>query len=282
MNEIRIIAECGINANGQVGLAKQLIQMAKDAGAYAVKFQKRDIETVYAGQLEKPRNDGNPFGWETVGQQKQGLEFTYEEYKEIDAFCRYLRIPWFYSAWDPFSAVEMFSLFDCPYNKIASAMVTNHEILGILAEQKKYTFISTGGCTMDDIDMAVAIFQQQKTPICLMHCVSKYPCPDRDLNLNMLHTLRKAYPMVDIGYSGHEVGIYPSVMAMAMGATWIERHITLNRSMYGSDQSASMEYHGLEQLCKVANDATAIFGDGKKRILSGEAECMKKLRYWES
>lgn len=276
----KIIAECGINASGQLDIAKKMIAMAKEAGAAAVKFQVRDVDTVYAGQLDNPRNDGNPYGWKTVGEQKRGIEFSFDEYCKIDDFCKLIGIPWFASYWDKRSH-HNHKVFNCKYNKIASAMITNLPFCEQIAIDGKMTFISTGGSTWEQIDPVMDLFKYHRTPVCVMHCVSQYPCPDEDLNLNVLHILRAKYPWAEIGYSGHEVGLYPSIMAMAMGAKWIERHITLDRSMYGSDQAASMEFHGLQQLCAVARRADAIMGDGIKKVLDKEKACMEKLRYWE-
>lgn len=277
----KVISEIGINANGQMQTAKNLITMAKLAGADAVKFQKRTVDIVYAGQMDNPRNDGNPYGWKTVGEQKKGLEFSLEQYAEIDRFCKEIGIPWFYSAWDCYSFEDM-QRFDCPYNKIASAMMTNMDFCWLVAEKQIHTFISTGGCSLDQVKLVVNAFLDCKTDFTLLHCVSTYPCPDDLLNLNVLDILRRVFPYAEIGYSGHEVGIYPSIMALSLGAKWIERHITMDRSMYGSDQAASMEYNGLKSLCEVAHKADAILGDGHKRFTLEEAKVMKKLRYWEA
>jgi N-acetylneuraminate synthase len=276
----KVIAEIGINHNGDIEIAKQLISMAKEAGADYVKFQIRDIDTVYAGELDKPRE--SPWGT-TQGEQKRGLEFSMDQYKQINVFCEMIGIQWFASCWDSHSLEYANSILDWPFNKVASAMVTNISFLKSMAMpwQHRPVIISTGGSTMEQIKKCVNIFRVRSIPTTIMHCVAQYPCPDADLNLNMLHTLRQEFPWATIGYSGHEVGIYPSIMAIAMGASIVERHITLDRSMYGSDQSASMEFHGLSQLCKVAHAAPEILGDGIKRILPGEADCMSKLRYWE-
>lgn len=273
----KVIAEIGINHNGDLDIAKQLISMAKEAKADFVKFQMRDVDTVYAGELDKPRE--SPWGT-TQGEQKRGIEFSMDEYKQINVFCEMIGMPWFASCWDVKSLESAYSYFDWPFNKVASAMVTNLDFCELLAFQDKPVIVSTGGCSFEQIDACLDIFKGH-VDITVMHCVAQYPCPDTDLNLNVLHALRRRYPWATVGYSGHEVGLYPSVMAIAMGAKVVERHITLDRSMYGSDQSASMEFHGLSQLCKIAHAANDIFGDGVKRILPGEADCMQKLRYWE-
>lgn len=276
----KVIAEIGINHNGDLDIAKQLISMAKEAGADFVKFQMRDVDTVYAGELDKPRESD----WGTTqGEQKRGLEFSIDQYKQINVFCEMLNMPWFASCWDYYTLDQGYRLFDWPYNKIPSAMVTHQKYVEYVAWQMRPIIVSTGGCTLEEIDAAIGILRPVRNnnrEIVVMHCVAQYPAEDENLNLNMLHTLRHKYPWATIGYSGHEVGLYPSIMALAMGAKIIERHITLDRSMKGSDHSASMEYHGLKQLCDVAHAADNILGDGVKRILPAEKACMEKLRYF--
>jgi N-acetylneuraminate synthase len=276
----KIIAEIGINHNGQLEIAKEMISMAKKAGADYVKFQIRDVDTVYAGQLHGPRNDGNPYGWKTVGEQKRGIELSLTDYEQIDDFCRTIKMPWFASCWDVNSYIANAMMYQWPYNKIASAMVTNLDFCREVAVGGRPVIISTGGCTHQEILDCVQIFRN-KCPVTIMHCIAEYPAPDDIINLNMLLTLRKWFPWATIGYSGHEVGLYPSIMSLALGAKVIERHVTLDRSMYGSDQAASLEPKGLATLCDIAHNASKIFGDGKKRITEKEIECMKKLRYWE-
>jgi N-acetylneuraminate synthase len=277
----KVIAEIGINHNGQMDIAKSLIDMANEAGAHAVKFQMRDVETVYAGELDKPRNDGNPYGWKTVGDQKRGIEFSFGQYTEIDAYCKKVGIPWFASCWDLRTFDKATTLFNWPYHKVASAMLTNVPFLTVVADDERFTFISTGGMKPGDIGVAMDVFKD--VPTCLMHCVAQYPCPDDQLALSYIKTLRIYKPSC-IGYSGHEVGLYPSVMAIAMGAEYVERHITLNRSMYGSDQAASLEYPGLKKLCDIARAANSMINlsqEAREAKVKAEAECMKKLRYWE-
>ena len=276
---IYIIGEIGINANGDLKLAYDLIKMAKAAGADAVKFQKRAIETVYTPEyLALPRE--SPWG-ATQREQKEGLEFNAVDYRKIDAFCKAEKIEWSASAWD-LESLAMLDEFNVPWHKVASPMITNTDFLEAVAKRKKLTFISTGMCTWEDIDEAVAIFRYHKCPVVLMHCVSIYPCPENVCNIGVLDEMKKRYPGVPLGYSGHEVGVLPSILAVAHGAVVVERHITLDRSSYGSDQPASMEKRGLELVVKYCRDVHAALGDGVKRILPGEQENGKKLRYFEN
>jgi N-acetylneuraminate synthase len=274
---VYIIAEIGINHNGDLGLAKRLIDGAKLAGCDAVKFQKRTLETVYSkDDLDRPRE--SPWGT-TNREQKEGLEFSLEDYKEIDAYCKERGIEWFFSAWDPQSQRDM-RIFNCPRNKIASPMLGHADLLKEVASEGKYTFISTGMATLEEIDAAVKIFQDANCPFELMHCNSTYPMKNDQANLKMIQVLRDRYGC-DIGYSGHEGGRIVSFAACILGATSLERHITLERSMYGSDQSASIEIY---ELCKLVNDVRAIgemMGDGKKDILETELPARNKLRYYD-
>lgn len=271
-----IIGEIGINHNGSVDITKQLIDMAKACGGDAVKFQKRTIDVVYTQELlASPRV--SPWGT-TQREQKEGLEFGKAEYDEIGAYCKQQGIAWFASAWD-LEAQKFLQQYDLKYNKVASAMITYRPLLEMIAAEGKHTFISTGMSTYEQIDAAVAIFRQAKCPFTLMHCVSTYPCANNQCNIRMVATLKKRYNC-PVGYSGHEVGILPSVLAVAFGAEAIERHITLDRAMYGSDQSASLEKRGLEYLVRDCRSVAGILGDGEKRIISAEAEVASKLRYF--
>ncbi|MFM7962399.1 MAG: N-acetylneuraminate synthase family protein, partial [Actinomycetota bacterium] len=239
-----IVAEIGINHNGDMSICRQLIDVAVDAGCDAVKFQKRDIDSVYTKEfLESARE--SPWGT-TQRQQKQGLEFGLDQYREIDAYCREHKIPWFASAWD-LKSQQFLREFDCPFNKVASAMLVYEDLLRMIAEERKKTFVSTGMSTLTQVDRAVEIFQDAKCPFELMHTVSTYPMKDEDANLRVIETLRNRYGC-DVGYSGHESGTSISIAAVAIGATSIERHITLGRTMYGSDQAASLEPVGLRHL----------------------------------
>lgn len=271
---INIVAEIGINHNGDINIAKQLIDVAKNAGCDAVKFQKRDIDLVYTQEmLDSPRE--SPWGT-TQREQKQGLEFGKAEYEEIDDYCQQKSIAWFASAWD-LNSQEFLQQFDCPYNKIASAMTVDTALLEMVASEGKHTFISTGMCTMDEIGQAVDIFRKAGCSFELMHTVSTYPMKDEDANLNTIHTLRETFKC-DVGYSGHESGLAISYAAAAMGITSLERHITLDRAMYGSDQAASIEPIGLLQLCGAVRKIEKAMGDGVKRIIDAEVPIAEKLR----
>ncbi len=272
-----LVAECGINHNGSLDIAKQLIDAAKWAGADAVKFQKRTVDIVYAGQLDKPRE--SQWG-KTNGDQKYGLEFSDLQYDLIASYCESIKMPWFASAWD-IPSLEFLRKYNLPWNKVASAMVKNIEFLAAVSWEHKPTFISTAMCDYDDIERALKIFSKNisSSSLTLMHCVGTYPCAEEDLNLQMIPTLQKKY-IYPVGYSGHEASVSPSVMAAVLGATAIERHITLDRSMYGSDQAASLEPHGFKSLCDQIRKIPKIMGDGIKKILPGEIEVAKKLRYW--
>jgi len=273
-NPIFIIAEIGINHNGSISICKELIDVAASIGCDAVKLQKRNIDLVYAQEmLDSPRE--SPWGT-TQREQKNGLEFGVEEYKEIDQYCNEKRIEWFASAWDTNSQLFL-RQFDCKYNKIASAMIVHKDLLEMVAQEKKHTFISTGMTTYEDIQTAIDIFKEAECPFELMHTVSTYPMNDKDANLNMIHTLRNKFKC-DIGYSGHEVGLAISYAAAANGITSLERHITLDRAMYGSDQSASVEPNGFRQLVGAVRKIEQAMGDGKKRLLEAEIPISKKLR----
>jgi len=271
---IFIIAEIGINHNGDLSIAKNLIETAKDVGCDAVKFQKRTLELVYSHEeLDKQRE--SPWGT-TNRQQKEGLEFGLEQYQEIDRYCKDLGIEWFASAWD-IESLKFLRKFNCKYNKVASAMIVDKELLKEIATEKKHTFISTGMCELSDIDTAVEIFKQKDCSFEIMHCISTYPMDDEDANLNCIQTLRDRY-RCNVGYSGHEVGLAISYAAAALGITSLERHITLDRAMYGSDQSASVEPMGLKQLVGAIRKIENAMGDGKVGMLKKEVPIAEKLR----
>lgn len=272
-----IISELGINANGDIGTALNMIQMAAECGVDAVKFQKRDIETVYSkAELDKPRE--SPWG-STQRQQKMGLEFDGGAYIMINDFCRLHGVAWFASAWDCKSQ-EFLRKFNLPFNKIASAMLTHKDLVEMVADEGKYTFISTGMSDDDQIDRVVELFDKKNTKYCLLHCISVYPCPDEWCNLNRITTLKKKYGCM-VGYSGHEEGILPSVLAVSLGAEVIERHITLSRSLYGSDQHASLEREGLRRLVRDCRSVESMLGTGQKQIIPKEEEVKHKLRYFK-
>ena len=276
-----IIAEIGINHNGDMSICKKLIDVASDAGCNAVKFQKRDIDKVYTQEmLDSPRE--SPWGT-TQRDQKQGLEFTKEDFQEIDSYCKSKGIDWFASAWDT-NSQEFLRQFDCKYNKVASAMVVDESLLRSIASEKKHTFISTGMTTYKDVEKAIAIFKEADCSFELMHTVSTYPMKDEDANLNMIKTLKEKFGC-NVGYSGHEVGLAVSYGAAALGISSLERHITLDRAMYGSDQSASVEPRGLRELVSAVRKIEQAMGDGEKRILEAEVPIARKLREhlnWEA
>jgi N-acetylneuraminate synthase len=271
---IFVIAEIGINHNGSLDITKQLIDMAKDAGADAVKFQKRTIDLVYSPEmLDSPRE--SPWG-STQREQKNGLEFGLDEYREIDSYCRSKKIEWFASAWD-LESQRFLKTFNLRYNKIASAMIVYEPLLEAVASEGKHTFISTGMSGEKQIERAVEIFRKQQCPFELMHCISTYPMDDRDANLPRINALRERFGC-DVGYSGHEVGLAVSYAASALGITSLERHITLNRSMYGSDQSASVEPSGFRMLVgAVRKIEAAMLGRGME-MNPKEIEVANKLR----
>ena len=277
MTDVFIIAEIGINHNGSIDLAKKLIDMAVRAGCDAVKFQKRDIYQVYSKKILSEYRE-SPWGT-TLLDQKKGLEFSFEDYKIINDYCERNKIIWFASAWDVNSLIFL-DKFNLKYQKVASAMITNIVFLEELANRKKNTFISTGMSSIDIIDKVVDIFQKKNSKFSLMHSVSTYPAKEEDLNLNMIHTLKKRYNC-EVGYSGHEPSVSPSLVACALGASSLERHITIDRSSYGSDQSASLEESGLLQLVNTVRKLKLILGNGKKTFLEEEKKVAKKLRYWE-
>lgn len=272
--KIHIIAEIGINHNGDMSICKKLIDVAKESGCDAVKFQKRDIDLVYTKELlDSPRE--SPWG-NTQRDQKQGLEFDRADYEEIDKYCKNLKIEWFASAWD-LKSQDFLNSFNCKYNKIASAMLVYNDLLKKVAKEGRHTFISTGMATLDDISNAVSIFRGENCSFELMHTVSTYPMKVEDANLNVINTLRDKFNC-NVGYSGHEAGLAVSYAASAMGITSLERHITLDRSMYGSDQSASIEPNGLRNLVGAVRKIELAMGDGQKRIIADEVPIANKLR----
>jgi N-acetylneuraminate synthase len=271
---IVIIGEIGINHNGDMAICKQLINVAKEAGADCVKFQKRDINQVYTQEfLDSPRESQ----WGTTQrEQKLGLEFSADEYQEIEDYCKEKGLEWFASAWDV-NSQKFLRQFNSKYNKVASAMIVHTDLLKEIASEGKHTFISTGMTTYDDIQTAVDIFRKAGCSFELMHTVSTYPMKDEDANLNMIKTLKKKFNC-NIGYSGHEVGLAVSYAATALGITSLERHITLDRSMYGSDQSASVEPSGFRQLVGAVRKIELAMGDGIKKTIEAETSIAENLR----
>ena len=271
---IFVIAEIGINHNGDLNICKKLINEAVDAGCDAVKFQKREIDLVYTQEFLNSKRE-SPWG-DTQRDQKNGLEFSLDEFKAIDSYCKDKKIEWFASAWD-IESQNFLSNFNCKYNKIASAMIVYEELLEKVSKEKKHTFISTGMATMNDIDKAVKVFKKNNCSFELMHTVSTYPMEDKNANLNVINTLKQKFAC-NVGYSGHETGVAISTAAAALGITSLERHITLDRSMYGSDQAASIEPAGLRQLVGAVRKVELAMGDGIKRIIDEEIPIAKKLR----
>jgi N-acetylneuraminate synthase len=272
-----LIAEIGINHNGSVALAKKLIKKSKDAGFDAVKFQKRSPE-ICVPKNKKYLMRETPWGMMTYLDYKKRIEFGEKEYDEINKFCKKVKIEWFASAWD-IESQSFLNKYKLKYNKISSAMLTNLKLLEYISKQKKMTFISTGMAGYKEIDNAINIFKKNKCDFMLMHCVSSYPCPDKELNLSMINKLRKRYKC-KIGYSGHEVSVSPSLMAAVMGAIAIERHVTLDRTMWGTDHAASLEFNGMKQLVELVRKFESVYGDGLKKISKAEREKLKDQKYW--
>jgi N-acetylneuraminate synthase len=270
-----ITAEIGINHNGSIKLAKELIDIASTSGCDAVKFQKRNVEKVYSKKVLDSYRESM---WgTTTREQKFGLEFSEEQYDEINQYCKKKKILWYVSCWDVGSQIQM-QKFKTKYNKVASAMLTHKKLLETIAEEGKHTFISTGMSTMKDISKAVKIFKTHDCSFELMHSHSAYPMPPHEANLRMIQTLGKKFKC-KVGYSGHEISSYSICLAaVLLGATSIERHITLDRSMYGSDQAASLESSGLIRLVRDIRELDFILGDGKKKIWDSEIPAQKKLR----
>lgn len=271
---VMMIAEIGINHNGDLNIAKRLIDAAAEAGCDAVKFQKRTVDKVYSKEmLDSPRE--SPWG-HTQRAQKEGLEFGKAEYDAIDAYCRQKGIAWFASAWDVDSQ-KFLQQYNLKYNKVASAMLTRDELLEEIAAEGRHTFISTGMSTWEEIDHAVEIFRKHSCPFELMHCNSTYPMAEDDANLSLISALHARYGC-KVGYSGHETGVRVSILAAAAGASSIERHVTLDRTMYGSDQKASIEPDELRLLAQEIRAVERIMGSGQKILSPAEQAVRAKLR----
>jgi N-acetylneuraminate synthase len=272
-----LIAEIGINHNGSIKLAKKLIDLAVKYNFDAVKFQKRNPD-ISTPEIQKSVIRETPWGQITYLDYKKKIEFGLKEFKEIDKYCEKKKIDWFVSPWD-LDSVRFMNFFKFKFNKIASAMITNIPLLEAVAKQKKKTLISTGLCQEKDIDTAIRIFKKNKCKFVIMHCVSKYPCPENELNLNLISYYKKKYKC-EIGYSGHESTVSPSLLAWYLGAEYIERHITLDRSMWGTDQAASLAEDGIKTLSEVASKAPTVLGNGKKIFGDEEKKLLKKFKYW--
>lgn len=274
MKKVFIAAEIGINHNGDMEITKKLIDLAVEAGCQGVKFQKRTVDKMYTKEfLDSPRE--SPWGT-TQRDQKEGLEFSAEDYKEIDAYCKSKNIAWYASAWD-IDAQVFLQQFDCPYNKVASAMLTKLDLMEVIAKEKKHTFIAVGMSSEEEISACVDIFRKHDCPFELMHAVSTYPMLPEEANLNYMNTLREKYGC-DVGFSSHEMGNICCYGAVALGATSIERHVTLDRSMYGSDQSSSIEPDELKDLVARIRELESAMGDGVRVLSSRELETRDKLR----
>ena len=274
-NKIFLIGEIGINHNGDLNIAKALIDNAKLANFNSVKFQKRTLDKVYSKEaLDAPRI--SPWG-KTNRQQKEGLELNFEEYLEIDNYCKQKKIDWFASAWD-LESIEFLEKFNVKYHKIASAMIVDKKFLNAVAKTKKHTFISTGMSTESDISNAVDIFRKNNCSFELMHCVSTYPMSPEDANLVTINALRDKYEC-DVGYSGHENGVAFSLAATFFNITSLERHITLDRTMYGSDQAASLEFTGMKTLSGSIKKMAIAHGTNKLGHVTDEEKLIaQKLR----
>jgi len=267
-----IVAEIGINHNGDLGIAKRLIDAAKKAGCDAVKFQKRTVGIVYSKEeLERPQE--SPFG-KTTGDLKRGREFNYAEYKEIDSYCLQLGILWFASCWDK-DSVDFIEQFNPPCYKISSACLTDDELLRHTRSKNKPIILSTGMSTSEQIDHVVEVLGQEN--LVILHCTSTYPSKIEELNLRAIPKLQKRYDC-PVGYSGHEVGISTTIAAATLGACIIERHITLDRSMWGSDQAASIEPMAMERIVRYIHANEQAMGDGIKKVYPSEIPILEKLR----
>jgi N-acetylneuraminate synthase len=269
-----IIAEIGINHNGSLDIAKKLIQGAKAAGCDAVKFQKRTPEICVPKDQWNIERD-TPWGRMTYIDYRHKVEFTKNDYAVIDKFCKEKNIIWFTSCWDE-EAVDFIEQFNVPIYKTASASLTDKELLLKHKTLNKPIIVSTGMSTMDEIKDAEKIFDGKN--ILLAHSTSSYPCLNEELNLKMITTLREKYPSIPIGYSGHETGLSPTWAAVALGANFVERHITLDRAMWGSDQAASVEVNGFHRLVRNIRDIEIALGDGVKRVYPSEMSARNKLR----
>ena len=270
-----IIGEIGTNHAGNINIAKKIIDAAVDSGFNAVKFQKKNVEKIYTNKFLDSYLE-SPWGT-TQREMRLYREFSNKQFNEIDKYCKKKKIPWFVSCWDVDSQIEM-KEFKLKYNKIASAMLIHEKLLKIVAKEKKHTFVSTGMSEMKDIEKAVKIFRKEKCPFELLHTNSSYPMKNNEANLKLISSLAKKFKC-NVGYSGHEKGAsFVSTAAVIMGATTIERHITIDRTLYGHDQAASLEPEGMRRLVRDIRMIDEIMGDGVKRIWKSELPNMKKLR----
>jgi N-acetylneuraminate synthase len=276
-NKTFLIAEIGINHNGKIALAKKLIDIAQKTGFDAVKFQKRTPEITTPNEKKYDLRD-TPWGKITYLDYKKKIEFGRKEFDEINRYCKKKKIEWFASPWD-IESNNFLDKYKLKYSKIASPIIKNIKLIDHIASKKKYTFISTGMCEMDDIKRMVKIFKKKKCKFSLLHCVSTYPANDADLNLKMIETLRKKFK-VDIGYSGHEKSVSTTLAAVCLGAKVVERHITLDRTMWGTDQAASLEERGMKSLVDQVRKFEIALGNGKKKFLDEEKKKLSENKYW--
>lgn len=277
MKKIFIIGEIGLNHNGSLEDAKKLIDMAVECRIDAVKFQKRNLDIcIPISKKNEMRN--TPWGYIKYIDYKKKLEFERIEFNAIDDYCKSKNIEWFASAWD-IDSLKFLRKYNLKNNKVASPMLTNALLTKEIASEKKKTFISTGMSTLNDVDRIVKIFNDYDCPYVLMHSVGIYPCPNNNLNLKMIKILKKRYDS-EIGYSCHSTGILPSVIAVLLGATVIEKHITLNRASFGTDQAASLEKRGLELVVRNIRGLESMLGEGKKELLKEEKKKLLSLKYW--
>jgi N-acetylneuraminate synthase len=269
-----VIAEIGINHNGDLNIAKRMIDAAVHAGADAVKFQKRTPNVATPPEQQQQMRE-TPWGYITYLEYRYKVEFSEEQYREIDSYCRQRSIPWMVSVWDE-PSVDFMEKFDTPAYKIPSASLTDFNLIRKARATGKPLILSSGMSTMEQIKMGVAIAGEEN--LLLMHCTSTYPCEPEELNLKVIQTLRDKFSTLPIGYSGHEVGLVPSAVAVAFGACMVERHLTLDRAMWGSDQAASVEPGGFERLVKYIRVTESSLGDGVKKVYDSEKSSIQKLR----
>ena len=272
-----LIAEIGINHNGSIKEAKKLIDLAKKYNFDFVKFQKRDLDIVIPKNIRDDKKE-TPWGIISYMDYKKKIEFGDREFVEIDKYCKKIKIKWFASAWDV-NSLNFLKKYRTKVNKIASAMITNKKFLEQVAKEKKRTFISTGMATLKNVDDAVKIFKKYKCPFVLLHCVSSYPCPENELNLSLIKFYKNRYKC-EVGYSGHENSVSPTILAWILGASVIERHITLDRVNWGTDQAASLSEEGIRALTFQINKLPSTLGNGKKIFSNKEKALSKKFRYW--
>ncbi len=275
--DVTVIGEIGINHNGSLDIAKQIIDIAVDAGCDIVKFQKRSPDLCVPDSQKGIIKD-TPWGQMTYLEYKHKTEFGKKEFDEIDEYCEQKGLEWFASAWDLDSQLFL-QQYNLNYNKIASALLTDTGLLEMVATEGRHTFISTGMSSIEEVDNAIGIFRGHKCPFTVMACTSTYPCDVSECNVRFVKTLAYRYPdSIGIGYSGHEKGLLPTTLAVAMGATVIERHITIDRTMWGSDHAASLGPDGIKRLCRDIRSVQKILGDGVKVVYDSEKPIRKKLR----